>query len=479
VFDKSSTTRYQTKVYNIHQSMQPWSETGQKLVEILPRIRTKVQLTGLAIAIVGFLLIRVASPTALGSQIALGSIGILLIVFAQVFHFLPDFPQSSRLILILALFFGFLIFAGVMLWMTFYFLGDAKKNLAIVALHDKAIELSTSSFLDRVKRGNPRTVELFLSAGYSPDLVIPGEESPLALAARQSDPDVLNALLAAHAYVNIESEGITPLTAAIEADRLENVRILLHSGADPNRAPGKCVSPLGLATRDIAILRMLLDSGAKLDSESSCQPILVEAARLYSTEVVALLVKRGAHVNEANVSGVTPLMAASGGNVPHRDAKVETINVLLASGADPNLRDREGTTALMNAVSAGSFEAVQLLIQAKADPNICDEAGFGPLMLATQMKDRSEILKALLKAHADPNARTSELGLTPLHNSLRGTSPFCEKSLILLESGANPRIADKNGRLPLSDLPTVGAEEACDQVRRLSNSKLSQPIPPH
>jgi hypothetical protein len=87
---------------------------SSSFVEVLPRIRTKIQLTGLAVAIVGFVMIRLASPDAVRAQLAAGSIGICLVVFAQIFHFMEAFPARSRVTLVIAIFFAFLIFTLLM-----------------------------------------------------------------------------------------------------------------------------------------------------------------------------------------------------------------------------------------------------------------------------------------------------------------------------------------------------------------------------
>jgi ankyrin repeat protein len=58
-------------------------------------------------------------------------------------------------------------------------------------------------------------------------------------------------------------------------------------------------------------------------------------------DVVVLLLRRGARVNDPSRRGVTALMAAAW-NSPSS----EVITVLLQAGADANLKDREGKIAL-------------------------------------------------------------------------------------------------------------------------------------
>lgn len=81
-----------------------------KLVETLPRIKTKLQVIGLVIIAGGYLATRTVIPDSVISQISVGAIGVAFIVFGQVFHYLRDFPVRQRGRLIISLFVIFLLF---------------------------------------------------------------------------------------------------------------------------------------------------------------------------------------------------------------------------------------------------------------------------------------------------------------------------------------------------------------------------------
>ena len=70
-------------------------------------------------------------------------------------------------------------------------------------------------------------------------------------------------------------------------------------------------------------------------------------------EIIDLLLKHGANVNEKNEAGETPLMAAVEGGV------VERIEYLISTGADKNLKDNNGRSALDRA--EGSTEILNIL----------------------------------------------------------------------------------------------------------------------
>jgi len=75
---------------------------------------------------------------------------------------------------------------------------------------------------------------------------------------------------------------------------------------------------------------------------------------------------------------------------------------LLKSGADINLKNQSGNTALATASGSGNKEIVELLLKSRANPNIKNGQGDTTLTLALQ-NGYEEIVEILLKSGADPN----------------------------------------------------------------------------
>lgn len=78
------------------------------------------------------------------------------------------------------------------------------------------------------------------------------------------------------------------------------------------------------------------------------------------------------------------------------------LRYLLQHGADPNIRDKAGTTPLMLAVSDSEEPCVAILIKANADVNLANDSGETPLIRAVQLRN-IQLVRELLDAHADPD----------------------------------------------------------------------------
>lgn len=156
------------------------------------------------------------------------------------------------------------------------------------------------------------------------------------------------------------------------------------------------------------------------------------------------------------------------GPLPEREKPVK---MLLEAGADPNLADAAGETAL-NAASRRGAAMTRLLLRYRADPAKGDpitgfvyaddaesiklliEHGVNPKELGPAVHQAitcPKALKALLEAGA-PTDHIDSFGRTPLISATRAWR-FTEAKL-LLEAGADPAVKDKEGKTALDYAPT-------------------------
>ena len=140
-----------------------------------------------------------------------------------------------------------------------------------------------------------------------------------------------------------------------------------------------------------------------------------------------------------------------------RDKTLADVVALLDAGAYPNERDWYGWTPLHHVAGLQLAtevdeipDIIRALVKAGANPNArLDRTGRGtPLHVAALMSEIPEITRALLGAGSDPNAREDD-GRTPLHHAARRSNGTAGVVSALLEAGSDPNAQDDNGRTPL------------------------------
>jgi len=106
-----------------------------------------------------------------------------------------------------------------------------------------------------------------------------------------------------------------------------------------------------------AVAEYLLDAGAEIDAKDSTgRTALMYAASGPFVETVGLFLKRGAEVNvQGTLEGFTPLMTAAA------EGLADVVRLLLGAGADRDIKDVDGDTALSFARQNGHAEVVALL----------------------------------------------------------------------------------------------------------------------
>ena len=111
--------------------------------------------------------------------------------------------------------------------------------------------------------------------------------------------------------------------------------------------------------------------------------------------------------------------------VDNRDTK--TVRKMLEQGADPNVQDNSGYTALTYACRNGEPEMIQMLLDAKVDPNVQDKYGYTALMYACRDRDTDtatvrKTVRKILEHGADPNVQdnSGETALTTACSNPRG-----------------------------------------------------------
>uniref|UniRef100_A0A0G4HD60 Uncharacterized protein n=1 Tax=Chromera velia CCMP2878 TaxID=1169474 RepID=A0A0G4HD60_9ALVE len=172
------------------------------------------------------------------------------------------------------------------------------------------------------------------------------------------------------------------------------------------------------------------------------------------------------YANVQNENGANALTLAA------QFRHLEVVALLLRQGnADPNLRNRHGTSALMMASQNGDAETTALLLQAKADVNTADAKGETPLIHAAS-RNHPDVAALLLQKGAEVNAITLE-GQTALMVALR--NGHTELVSLLIQSNADMNARDNKGMTPLIHAAVSGHLRI---VATLLKSAVSPPATP-
>ena len=284
--------------------------------------------------------------------------------------------------------------------------------------------------------------------------------------------DVIGYLFEAGADVNAQNdEGMTALMYATSADIQMAVLRLLAEGANPDikakdgtvakiepqklfeslktiiRGINLGMGDLGSSANYARVTRELIRAGLDINArDEEGWPLLFMAVVNgdMGAQAVKGLIEGGANVNvTGGKANITTIMQAV------MDGSLNIIQILADNGANLEVRDSEGETPLFLAIREGKFTTVNTLIRNGANVNARNNKGITALITACineNAQKNPQILRELLDAGANVNARDDQLGATALIiTSAVGNSPEIIRAL--LEAGADPNLtSNENGR---------------------------------
>jgi ankyrin repeat protein len=249
------------------------------------------------------------------------------------------------------------------------------------------------------------------------------------------------------------------INVASQFDNVEGLKLLVKHGANVNLANSRGITAVQMAAHknSLKAAKYLIDQKAKLNGYNSTFFNAVSYAAMgYHVEMLDLLVKSGADVNE--VSKDTPWAGplarlAMGFNPVDKKSRLKTISKLLELGANPNVLHAQNMTALMCAAKLGTSDGwkaavdnCELLIKNRADVNLANTAGETALMLASEAGN-AKLVTLLIKSGANVNA-VNKVGDSPLSYANRALANKRDIVKALESAGAKPVAATAAKSMP-------------------------------
>lgn len=200
-----------------------------------------------------------------------------------------------------------------------YRLEGVVKNLLLVIIFagiGVANAGSYEDFFSAIQRDDPAKVRELLGRGFDANTVDTKGRSGLYLALSEPSPKAAQVLVDwSKTDVNrLNASGESALMIAALKGNLELATKLIEKGADINKTGW---TPLHYAASSghLAIIAMLLDRSAYIDAESPNRTTPLMMAAMYgSPQAVKLLLQEGADPNVKNQQGLTALQFAQRGN---------------------------------------------------------------------------------------------------------------------------------------------------------------------
>jgi ankyrin repeat protein len=391
-------------------------------------------------------------------------------------------------------------------------------SIAIVVVLTAAplLAQTRASLASLIETGNRKAALDGIRAGADVNEAQPDGTRPIHWAVYRVDYELIEALIARKANLNVRNEfGSTPIAQAAELADARMVKILLDAGAEPEGAnpDGQTALMTAIKTGEVTVVDLLIRAGANVNTIEKFHhqtPLMwAAAAPKNAGAMVKLLLAKGADVKPRAlytdwpsqitsepraqyrpVGGLTALLYAA------RDGCYDCVEALIGAGADVNVPTPEGVTALMLALDNDHNDVAKLLLERGASPHLWDWWGRTALYIAVDRKESAgptggrgaravaerrgasagvssmDIIKTLLAADVDPSPqlnfhRPSRGGnsgrfIDPLLNT--GCTPLLRATMAgdsevvraLLAKGADPNI-NAMGLTPFLVAAGVGA----------------------
>ncbi|GMH43254.1 LOW QUALITY PROTEIN: hypothetical protein BSKO_11176 [Bryopsis sp. KO-2023] len=313
-------------------------------------------------------------------------------------------------------------------------------------------KLNTTPLMVASEFGDVASIEALAKGGADLGSTTIDGRNALFIAAQSGHKDVVSAILDAGYGVNEASlvpggAATTPFGAAILNKHWDVIEEFVRRGVDVNSEMANGIRPLWYAAkigfRDLVDL--LIERNAQVEGPGSdvdgVEPIMV-AAYWGHASVIRSLVRAGGDV-ESSVDGWTCL-----GVAVHR-GHFDVVNELLIHNANVDVNVFGGNTPLMIAARRGDARILKSLLKGGAEVELKNDVGTTALHFSVEAGESTNCVRLLLEFRAEVDA-LDDAGDTPLaHAAMYGNEHAIE---VLLGEGANPALPNGDAVLPTEQI---------------------------
>jgi ankyrin repeat protein len=350
-------------------------------------------------------------------------------------------------------------------------------------------EIDSKALFLAARHGDKNVIKLLLASGVDVNAKDESNCTPLLLAIKNikcefTMVDVVKFLIFKGADINAEDlNADTPLMLSpyaevtrllLESGKLTTLDHMSHSGNALHCAVKR--EYRGIENQSCQQVELLLSLAMDINARDKNGRTALMMALIDRKEGLAtLLVEKGADVNVVDNLGETPLMRAKSIKMTSlllKSGRLTTIDhvntlqknrtalhsalatknfrqsqLLIASGADIHIRDRNGCNALIFAIQNRSLEIVKILIAKGADVNAADVHGSTPLIYAPNLEMTRVLVESGRLTTIDHISLVAEKA-SALHCAvLRGDTASID---FLFQWGADKNVRDVEGSTPLT-----------------------------
>jgi ankyrin repeat protein len=292
----------------------------------------------------------------------------------------------------------------------------------------------------------------------------------LIRAADRGHADIAGRLIQADIKINhINNLGWTALHEAIILGNgsrryVDTVLVLVAGGADLRlRSQRDHISPLEHATSkghtEIAeVLRSALE--ADKQSKQVANRHLLAAAERGDATAAALALGAGANLEARDERGRTPLLLAATAD------RLAVARLLVHMGANPDALDDQHDTPWLVTGVTGSVDMVEVLLPARPDLRIRNRFG-GTSLIPASERGHVGYVRRVVRTDIEVD-HVNNLGWIALLEAVilgDGSRRYQQIVTILLDAGADPRIADRQGVTALQHAEQRGQREIARILR--------------